>query len=211
MENKAVIFFCFSTFYNIARTFLLAVFSLFAIYIYVCVWQTLHLFFPSISKNKEKHEFSWISIHDDRRRHVDIERGAKGHGWTGLAIERAINTAKWTGTCVPRDSTYVSFFFHSSCTTSRRRCCHLPFILWCHRTNFLPMFLIAFHPIFREWRNLVEQTVLPETGPPRNDYKPVSQRTCKHANRLVTNTFCVYTFVGKFRVFDTHRLRYDIY
>lgn len=40
---------------------------------------------------------------------MDIER--KG---SGLAIERAINTAKWTGTSVPRDSTYVSFFFFFS-------------------------------------------------------------------------------------------------
>lgn len=39
----------------------------------------------------------------------------------------SINTAKWTGTSVPRDSTYVSFFPpHSACTTSRR--CRLPLL-----------------------------------------------------------------------------------
>lgn len=45
-----------------------------------------------------------------------------------VGTRASINTAKWTGTSVARDSTYVFPFFppHSACTTSRR--CRLPLL-----------------------------------------------------------------------------------
>lgn len=68
--------------------------------------------------------------------------------------------------------TFPFFPPHSACTTSRR--CRLPLLafdtlgqaLMSSRSVqiSLPMFLIAFHPIFREWRNLVERRPSHEIG-----------------------------------------------
>lgn len=68
--------------------------------------------------------------------------------------------------------TFPFFPPHSACTTSRR--CRLPLLafdtlgqaLMSPRSVqiSLPIFLIAFHPIFREWRNLVERRPSHEIG-----------------------------------------------
>lgn len=141
--------------------------------------------------------------------------GAKGHGWTGLEIERPLirlnGQEPLRRTIQPTFPFFLflpffSFFFSP---TPRVYQTLLPLLafdtlgqaLMSPRSVeiSLPMFLIAFHPIFREWRNLVERR-------PSRNRSTITNRGLKgqHAKRLVTihihvYIYSMYIFIGEFR------------
>lgn len=137
--------------------------------------------------------------------------GAKGHGWTGLEIERPLirlnGQEPLRRTIQPTFPFFLflpffSFFFSP---TPRVYQTLLPLLafdtlgqaLMSPRSVeiSLPMFLIAFHPIFREWRNLVERR--PSRNRSTITNRVSKDRWAREETRHDTYT-CIYIFYVHF-------------